>query len=164
MASACRIFYNLHEPNILLRWLSSGMWRLVVWNKLADVSEVLTASVIRTISCYYTAQHPRRQSSSHSPPRKSEISLDIYLLFNGLMWLLRERHQISRKFLISPTAISWQRGAVLLWKHTEIYSDVGNNDLWKTDAFESRPASRVKHFQFVKIWVFGNTCINSENT
>jgi hypothetical protein len=33
----------------LIRWLSSGLLRCVVWYKYTDVSEVLTASIIRAI-------------------------------------------------------------------------------------------------------------------
>jgi hypothetical protein len=89
----------------LRRWLSSGMLQCVVCYKFTDVSEVLTASIIRvmialmmealnTSETYdhldnrgskhlwnvskllpdYTAQHPRRQSSSYSPLWEPEIS------------------------------------------------------------------------------------------
>jgi hypothetical protein len=51
------------------------MLRNVVSQKLTDVSEVLTASIIREIALRdYTAQHARRQSSSYSPQWKPEIS------------------------------------------------------------------------------------------
>jgi hypothetical protein len=46
-------------------WLSSGMLHYVVWYILTNVSEKLTASIIR-VSQYlpdYTVQHPRRQPS-----------------------------------------------------------------------------------------------------
>jgi hypothetical protein len=68
--------------------------------------------------------------------------------------VIRERHQISPKFLISPTAISRQGGSALLWKHMEIYSDIGNSVLRKTDAFVLHSVSTVKHFQFVKVLSF----------
>jgi hypothetical protein len=31
---------------LFLRWWASGIWRHIVWYKLTDISEVLTASVI----------------------------------------------------------------------------------------------------------------------
>jgi hypothetical protein len=34
----------------VLRWLSSGLLRRVVWQKFTDVAEVLAASIIRAMS------------------------------------------------------------------------------------------------------------------
>jgi hypothetical protein len=50
--------------------LSSGMLRRIVWQKFTDVSEMLAASIIRAMN---RDTHPRRQSSSYSPPWELEI-------------------------------------------------------------------------------------------
>jgi hypothetical protein len=55
---------------------------------------------------------------------------------------------------ISPTAISRQGDAALLWEHTEIHSNVGSSVLWKMGAPDQRWVSRLKHSQFVKITSF----------
>jgi hypothetical protein len=39
-----------------------------------DISVVFNASIIDDELPDYTAQHPRRQSSSYSPPREAEFS------------------------------------------------------------------------------------------
>jgi hypothetical protein len=64
--------------------------------KFTDVSGVLAASIIGKLLSDYTA-HPRRQSSSYSPPREPEISTIMKLyteavrcdrsILNGLIFL-----------------------------------------------------------------------------
>jgi hypothetical protein len=75
-------YLKIHQGDVFLwdfrfswrqvwRWMSSGLLRHVVWWKLTDVSEVLAASIIGWIISKllpdYTAQQPRRQSSSGFP-------------------------------------------------------------------------------------------------
>jgi hypothetical protein len=92
VASNCRMICEWWI--VKWRWLSSGLLRRVVWWKSTDVSEVLAAFIIRAMrnrpndegSKYlwnvgkllpdYTAQQPRRQTSSYSPPWEPEISLN----------------------------------------------------------------------------------------
>jgi hypothetical protein len=45
-----RIRNNSNKSERNLRWLSSGMLHRVVWQKLTNISEVLTASIIRVMS------------------------------------------------------------------------------------------------------------------
>jgi hypothetical protein len=80
------------------------MLRRVDWYKFTGVSHVLAASIIRMMSKPhaknwflkhlwnvgkllpdYTAQHPRRQPSSYSPPWKPQIShfSDAFSIWNG---------------------------------------------------------------------------------
>jgi hypothetical protein len=70
-----QLYQNRQEKSKIWRWLSSGMLRHAVLEKLTDVSEVLTASIIRVPDdggnnylwnvCQflrdYTAQHPGRR-------------------------------------------------------------------------------------------------------
>jgi hypothetical protein len=75
------------HSNAVRRWLSSGLLRHVVWWKFTYVSDVLAASIIMAMKALimeaesgkrlpdYTAQQPRRQPSSYSPPREPDISL-----------------------------------------------------------------------------------------
>jgi len=53
-----------------------GCWA-VQSGRIADVSEVRTASIIRSIP-NYTVQHPRRKSSSYSPPWEHDVTKETW--------------------------------------------------------------------------------------
>jgi hypothetical protein len=86
-----QLYRSIWRRFYLWKCLSSGMLKYVVWNKFTDFSEVLFASRISDyhpdIGCKnhlwnigklltdFTAQRPRRQKSSYSPPWEPKISL-----------------------------------------------------------------------------------------
>jgi hypothetical protein len=93
-------------------WLSSGILYRVVSYEVIDVSEVLTAFKVRAITLRdYTAQHPRRQSSSFSPPWEYETEsrvrvVNISVLYSGGPRFIsrpEDRLYWLRIFVVSPS-------------------------------------------------------------
>jgi hypothetical protein len=112
------------HTSALWRWLSSGLYRRVVWYKFSDISEVLPASIIRVTHrpndrgsqylrnvCKLLPDQTARKTASHFHTRRTEN------LFVRVMSKFRTVY--LQRFILWVTACTFDARAASRWHRSD---------------------------------------------